>query len=161
MAKVNWVIIGPCDGLKPIRCQTPNHYLNQCWLIVNWNTMNNCQWICIKIPKFTSKKVHSKMLSAKFWSQYVNQSLYIAPNVLLKVMSTQLIISLFRARSLSCGSIQPRFQKKYVKVCGKIRGMVPERECQNDLTYFADSLWVPAWICNLMDRNYLSIPKLQ
>ena len=30
------------NSLRP--CSAPSYYLNQCWLIVNWNLSNNIQW---------------------------------------------------------------------------------------------------------------------
>ena len=27
-----------------VACSAPSHYLNQCWLIVNWTLWNNVQW---------------------------------------------------------------------------------------------------------------------
>ena len=35
-AQVNWIIIGLDNGVSPVQDQGPSHYLNQCWLIVDW-----------------------------------------------------------------------------------------------------------------------------
>ena len=36
----------------------PSHYLNQCWIIVNWTLRNKVQWILIKIQSFVYMKMH-------------------------------------------------------------------------------------------------------
>ena len=43
----------------------PSHYLNQCWVIVNWVLVGNLQEILVKIHQFSFKKMHLKMSSAK------------------------------------------------------------------------------------------------
>ena len=40
-------IIGSDNGLSPVwlvACPAPSHYLNQCWIIVNWTIGNKFQW---------------------------------------------------------------------------------------------------------------------
>ena len=45
----------------------PSHYLNQCWNIVNWTLRNKLQWNSkIEILKFSFKKMHLKVLCAKW-----------------------------------------------------------------------------------------------
>ena len=43
----------------------PNHYLNQCWNIVDWTLRNKLTEILIGIQTFSSKKMHLKMSFAK------------------------------------------------------------------------------------------------
>ena len=45
-ASGNWVSIGSGNGLSP------SHYLNQCWLIVNWTLRNKLQWNSSRNTKF-------------------------------------------------------------------------------------------------------------
>ena len=53
-----------------------SHYLNQCQYIVNWILRNKLQWNCNQNSYFFIKKMHVKMLSAKYlpilsWPQCV------------------------------------------------------------------------------------------
>ena len=43
----------------------PSHYLNQCWIIVNWTLRNKLLWNFIKIQNLSFTKMHLKMSSAK------------------------------------------------------------------------------------------------
>ena len=45
----------------------PNHYLNQCWVIVNWTLMNKLQWNLNQNTKFFIKNMHMNISSAKWW----------------------------------------------------------------------------------------------
>ena len=45
----------------------PNHYLNQCWVIVNWTLMNKLQWNFNQNTKFFIKNMHMNISSAKWW----------------------------------------------------------------------------------------------
>ena len=45
----------------------PSHYLNQCWIIVNWNLRNKLQWTFNRNYTFSFKKMHLKILSGKWW----------------------------------------------------------------------------------------------
>ena len=46
----------------------PSHYLNQCWVVVNWTLRKNLQWFFfIKIRNFSFTKMHLKVSSAKWW----------------------------------------------------------------------------------------------
>ena len=48
-------------------CSAPSHYLNQCWLVVNWQPFrNNCSEIWIKIQNLSYKKMHFEMSSVKW-----------------------------------------------------------------------------------------------
>ena len=47
----------------------PNHYLNQCWVIVNWILRNKLQWNFNQNTKFSFTKMHLKLSSAK-WSPF-------------------------------------------------------------------------------------------
>ena len=51
-----------------------NHYLNQHWLVVNWNNRNNFQWNSIEIRTFSFKKIQLKTSSAKFWLFCLNDN---------------------------------------------------------------------------------------
>ena len=44
----------------------PNHYLNQCWAIVNWTLRNTSSEILIKMQSFSLTKLHLKIPSAKW-----------------------------------------------------------------------------------------------
>ena len=44
----------------------PSHYLNQCWVIVNWTSITNFSEILIKIQNFSFTEMHLKILSAKW-----------------------------------------------------------------------------------------------
>ena len=44
----------------------PSHYLNKCWHIVNWTLRNKLQWNFIEILRFSFKKMHLKVSSAKW-----------------------------------------------------------------------------------------------
>ena len=46
----------------------PSHYLNQCWVIINWTPRNKLQWIfsLVKIQNLSFTKMHPKLLSAKW-----------------------------------------------------------------------------------------------
>ena len=44
----------------------PSHYLNQCWVIVNWTLRNKLQRNFSKKITFSFKKAHLKMSSAKW-----------------------------------------------------------------------------------------------
>ena len=46
---------------------TPSHYLNQCWSIVNWTLRNKRQWNFNRNSYVSFKKMHLKMLPAKWW----------------------------------------------------------------------------------------------
>ena len=43
----------------------PNHYLNQCWIIVNWTLRNKLQRNSIKIQNLSFMKMHLKISSVK------------------------------------------------------------------------------------------------
>ena len=45
---------------------TPSHYLNQCWVIVNWTLKNKLQWNFNKNTKLSFTKMHLKLSSAKW-----------------------------------------------------------------------------------------------
>ena len=47
------------------RHSAPSHYLNQCWVIVNWTVRNKLQWKLNGILSFSFKKMHLKMSSAR------------------------------------------------------------------------------------------------
>ena len=42
-----------------VACSAPSHYLNQCWLIVNWTPGNTSQWNLI-LRSFSFEKIHLK-----------------------------------------------------------------------------------------------------
>ena len=44
----------------------PSHYLNQCWVIVNWAPRNTPQWHLIKIQNISFTKLHVIISSAKW-----------------------------------------------------------------------------------------------
>ena len=44
----------------------PSHYLNQCWVIVNWTLMNKLQWNFNQNTKLSFTKMHLKISSAKW-----------------------------------------------------------------------------------------------
>ena len=46
----------------------PSHYLNQCWVIVNWTLRNKFEWNFIKIPNFSFTKMQLKISSVKWRS---------------------------------------------------------------------------------------------
>ena len=48
-----------------VACSAPSHYLNQCWLFINWTVRNKLQWIRIKIQKSLFTKMHLNMSSGK------------------------------------------------------------------------------------------------
>ena len=62
-ALVSWIIIGSADGLSPARCQDTT-WTNTNFLIGSPGTNFNEIWI---IPHSSFKKMHLKMLSAKWW----------------------------------------------------------------------------------------------
>ena len=66
MASVNWAIIGSDNGLAP------SHYLNQWRLIVNCHPQEQ---ISTKINTFSARKMHLKMLSAKWPPECDNSTL--------------------------------------------------------------------------------------
>ena len=39
---IQW--LGPNSNFPTVTCSAPSHYLNQCWLIVNWTPVNKFQW---------------------------------------------------------------------------------------------------------------------
>ena len=43
----------------------PSHYLNQCWVIVNWTRRNKIQWNSNQSKSLSFMEIHLKMLSAK------------------------------------------------------------------------------------------------
>ena len=43
----------------------PSHYLNQCWVIVNWTLRNKFQWNFNQYKKISFTKMHLKIPSAK------------------------------------------------------------------------------------------------
>ena len=46
----------------------PSHYLNQCWIIVNWTLGHKLQWKSqSKLTHFHSRKSILKMTSRKWW----------------------------------------------------------------------------------------------
>ena len=47
----------------------PNHYLNQCWNIVDWTFGNKLLWNFYQNPIFSFNKMHFKISSAK-WRQF-------------------------------------------------------------------------------------------
>ena len=54
-----------------------SHYLNQCWIIVNWNLKNKLQWnikqnLCIFIQENAFENVVCKMAATLLWPQCVN-----------------------------------------------------------------------------------------
>ena len=54
-----------------VACWAPNHYVNQCWLVVNRILENKLQWkvnllIIIKIQQFSITKMRLNMSSAKW-----------------------------------------------------------------------------------------------
>ena len=49
-------------------CSAPNHYLNQCWNIVDLNLRNELPWN-LERNSYISLQMHLKMLSAK-WRQF-------------------------------------------------------------------------------------------
>ena len=46
-------------------CSAPSHYLNQCWLIVNWTLRNKRRWNSNLNTKLFIQKMHLKMSSAR------------------------------------------------------------------------------------------------
>ena len=65
----------PNDGIKHMStldevtawcCQAPSHYLNQCWHVANDLLTNTFQWNHSQLLTFSFKKMHLKILSAKY-----------------------------------------------------------------------------------------------
>ena len=50
-----------------VACSASSHYMNQWWLFVNWTIKNTLQWNSNQNTKFSFRKMHLKMLSAKLW----------------------------------------------------------------------------------------------
>ena len=48
-------------------CLAPSHYQHQCWVIVNWTPGNKFQWNLSKNKIVFIKKMHLKMIAAKWW----------------------------------------------------------------------------------------------
>ena len=47
----------------------PSHYLNQCWVTVNWTLRNNLQWNCNQnIKLFIHENESVKISSVKWWT---------------------------------------------------------------------------------------------
>ena len=61
----NLTTIGSDNGF--VAWRAPGHYLNQCWNIVNWTTMNKLQWNLNQIHTLSFKKMNLKISSAKWW----------------------------------------------------------------------------------------------
>ena len=49
-----------------VACSVHSHFLDQCCRIVNWTPRNKLQWNSIKVQNFYFKKMHLKMLPAKW-----------------------------------------------------------------------------------------------
>ena len=74
------------------------HYLNQCWIIVNWTSSTNFSWMRIKIPQFSYKKISSKMsyIYLPTWGHLSRpQCVETAPYDVL-VVSVSVVISFWR-----------------------------------------------------------------
>ena len=54
-----------CFRLWLVASLAPSHYLNQCWLIINWTRRNKYQWKLIKIQFFSFDKMHLKMTAKR------------------------------------------------------------------------------------------------
>ena len=58
-----------CDNktytMMLVAYSAPSHYLDQCWIVVNWNIRNNLQWKLIKVQKFSFTKMHLKISPTK------------------------------------------------------------------------------------------------
>ena len=60
----NKVTTTSSNGLL-VAYSAPSHYLDQCWVIVNWILRTNCRDILIKTQNFSFKKMYPKTSSAK------------------------------------------------------------------------------------------------
>ena len=48
-----------------VACLVSSHFLNQCWLIVNWSIRDKGRWNIHQIQSYSCKKMNLYMLSAK------------------------------------------------------------------------------------------------
>ena len=81
MALENSVMIGSGIGLLPV--SVPNHYLTQCWLIVNWSHGNKLHWNFIQ--NFSFNKMHLEMMSE-------NVGHFVKPQCVLCVLLTHCLL---------------------------------------------------------------------
>ena len=56
-------------------CPAPSHYLNQCWIIVNWSLGKKFNEILIEINTFSFKKMHLKMYPSE-WRTFLPGGIY-------------------------------------------------------------------------------------
>ena len=56
-----------CFGQWLITCSAPNHYLYQCWVIVNWTLRNKLQWnFNKKIQNISLMEMHLKISYGRY-----------------------------------------------------------------------------------------------
>ena len=109
------LITYPCQNHE---CLVPSHYLNQCWVIVNWilwNLQINFSEISILIYTFCVKKMHLKMLSAK-WQPFcpsLNLSIK-GPGQVIHIAGLSLVAMLKLLRFLGSQQIFKLFLNKTI-----------------------------------------------
>ena len=64
------------------------HYLNQCWLIINWTLRNKLQWNSNQNTKYFINDMHLKMSSSKWQPQSFNISTYSRWSVVCSLRTT-------------------------------------------------------------------------
>ena len=88
-ASMNQVRIGSDNGLSPH--SAPSHYLNQCWVLINWTLRNNHQWNFNQNTKlFIHKNVSenivcemvAKLLKVLSLTWYMYMSIFVFNSVL-------------------------------------------------------------------------------
>ena len=76
-------------------CLAPSHYLNQCWLVVNWNLRNYIQWhFDLKLNIFIQDNVSKCRLqnvSHIFWANVNTLDILLSVNFIMNCCSGVLI----------------------------------------------------------------------
>ena len=85
------LVLHICVSKWLVAYSTPSHYLNQCWVIVNWTLRNKLQWnlkklnlwfikMCLKVPRNGSHFVQGRWVNLKVRVTYIRN-----PNLVISV----------------------------------------------------------------------------
>ena len=70
-----------------VTCSVPSHYMNQCWIIVNWTCRNNLQWNSngntkLFIDENAFESVVCEMAACMSRGRWVKKTLRLLPTIL-------------------------------------------------------------------------------
>ena len=79
--------LGHNDGRFIYNQSAPSHYLNQCWVIVNWTLWNKVQWnfnqnTKLFIHENAFENIVRKLAAIVFWLQCVKENLLACDNIM-------------------------------------------------------------------------------